>query len=130
MKKRASGVSFGIALWLILHSACPLTAVAQQNLIPSATAQTQPTGGNQESPKEDIGEPGQVVIEGRPILIVYETLGGLTPEDRASAIEKRILDVAKESSSTPESIRVENRSTWSEIFSDKQLLLAVTDFDA
>jgi hypothetical protein len=130
MTKRTSGVSFGIALWLILHSACPLTAVAQQNLIASRTAQTQPTGDNQESPKEDISEPGQVVIEGRPILIVYETLGGLTPEDRASAIEKRILAVAKESSSTPESIRVENRSTWSEIFTDKQLLLAVTDFDA
>jgi small-conductance mechanosensitive channel len=130
MKKRASGVSFCIALWLILHSACPLPAVAQQNLVTPATAQTQPASGRQEFPKEDIYAPGQVIIEGRPILTVYETLGGLTPQDRASGIEKRILAIARDSSSSPESIHVENRSTWSEIFSDKQLLLAVTDGDA
>jgi len=129
MKKRANGVSFGIALWLVLHSACSLPALAQQNRVTPAPTQTQPAS-SQESPQEDINSPGEVVIEGRPILIVYETLGGLTPQDRASGIEKRILAVAKESSSSPESIRVESRSTWTEIFSDKQLLLAVTDFDA
>jgi small-conductance mechanosensitive channel len=130
MKKRASGVSFCVALWLILQSPVALPAVAQQNSVSPAAAHTQPASGSQESPREDIGEPGQVVVEGRPILIVYETLGGLTPQDRASGIEKRILAVAKESSSSPESIRVENRSTWTEIFSDKLLLLAVTDVDA
>ena len=130
MKKRASGVSFGIALWLLLHSACLLSAIAQQNPVTLAPTQTQPASGSQESPKEDINAPGQVVIEGRPILTVYETVGGLTPQDRASGIEKRILAVAQESGSSPESIRVESRSTWTEIFSDKQLLLAVTDVDA
>ena len=130
MKKRASGVSFGIALWLLLHSACLLSAIAQQNPVTLAPTQTQPASGSQESPKEDINAPGQVVIEGRPILTVYETVGGLTPQDRTSGIEKRILAVAQESSSSPESIRVESRSTWTEIFSDKQLLLAVTDVDA
>jgi len=128
--KKASGVSFGIALWLLLHSACLLSAIAQQNPVTLATTQTQPASGSQESPKEDINAPGQVVIEGRPILTVYETVGGLTAQDRASGIEKRILAVAQESGSSPESIRVENRSTWTEIFSDKQLLLAVTDVDA
>jgi small-conductance mechanosensitive channel len=128
MKKRATGISFGLALWLLLHFTCVLSALGQQN--PATPPTTQTPASSQESPKEDISEPGQVVIEGRPILIVYETLGGLTPQDRAGAIEKRILAVAKESSSTPESVRVENRSTWTEIFSDKQLLLAVTDVDA
>jgi len=130
MKKIANGVSFGIALWLVLHSACSLPALAQQNRVTPAPTQAQAASGSQGSPQEDINSPGQVVIEGRPILTVYETLGGLTPEDRASGIEKRILAVAKESSSSPESVRVESRSTWTEISSDKQLLLAVTDVDA
>jgi small-conductance mechanosensitive channel len=130
MKTRANGVSFGIALWLVLNSVCSLLALAQQNRVTPATTQTQPAIGSQDSPKEDINSPGEVVIEGRPILVVYDTLGGLTPQDRARGIEKRILSVAKESSSTPESIRVQSRSTWTEIFSDKQLLLAITDVDA
>jgi hypothetical protein len=130
MKKRAYGVSSGIALWLVLCTVCSLSALAQQNRVTPAPAQTQPAVGSPESPEEDINAPGEVVIEGRPILIVYDTLGGLTPQDRAMGIEKRILAVAKESSSSPESIRVSNRTTWTEIFNDKQLLLAVTDVDA
>jgi small-conductance mechanosensitive channel len=130
MKTRANGVFLGIALWLVLNSACSLLALAQQNRVTPAPTQSQPAIGSQESPEEDINSPGEVVIEGRPILVVYDTLAGLTPQDRARGIEKRILSVAKESSSTPESIRVQSRSTWTEIFSDKQLLLAITDVDA
>jgi small-conductance mechanosensitive channel len=125
MKRRASGVCFGVALWLLLHFSFVLPAVAQVS--PATPPTTQTPSSRDDSPEEDV-ESGQVIIEGRRILVVYETMGGLTPEDRASAIEKRILVVAQES--TPESIRVENRSTWAEIFSDEQLLLAVTDLDA
>jgi small-conductance mechanosensitive channel len=114
-----------LALWLVTSQ----LLIAQQNPATPPTTQTA-ASISQDSQTKDIDASGQVVIEGRQILSVYEIVGGLTPQERASAIEKRILAIAQENSSSPESIRVEPRSTWTEIFSDNVLLLSVTDLDA
>ena len=127
MKKSTIG-TFLLGIVCLLLGSFSLRVTAQQQ----STAQ--PTQGQsspaQDTPEEEITPPGQVEIEGRPVLIVYEPVAGLTPEARARGIEGRILSFARDASLAPESIRLQPRDAWTEILADNTIIMAVTDADA
>ena len=128
MKHRITSVSFGIAACFI--SLFCLFPVNAQNKEPiRVSAQTQPANSAHDSPKEESTPAGQVVIEGHgPILTVYETVGGRSPQERASAIEQRIIGLAREGTSA--SVQLVPHQGWTEIVVGGRLVMAVTDADA
>ena len=123
MKISSIGTFLVVIVSLLLGS-FPLLAAAQQS-----TPQTT-LGQSQDTPEEELTPPGQVEIEGRPVLNVYEPVAGLTPEERAQAIAGRILSFARDASLSPESIRLQTRDAWTEILAGDTMIMAVTDADA
>jgi small-conductance mechanosensitive channel len=103
--------------------------LAQQKSSPQSAKQAEPASRDQEALNEEVTPPGQVVIDGRPVLNVYETVTARSPEERAQSIEQRLVAVARSRASV-DSIRVESREAWSEIFLGQTLIMAVTDGDA
>src|SRR6476646_2901103 len=77
---------------------------------------------------EDTGVP--VEIDGRPILMVYAHIAGFTPQDRAAAIQQRIIALAKRRDIAPEAIRAVERGTWTEIMAGDERIMGVTEADA
>src|SRR5690348_2531824 len=126
--KRPGAVSIS-AIALLALEVCLALAAAGQVPAAQAGAQVQPAG-NLPEPLEEGVPPGEVVIDGRKVLTVYEPVLTLTPADRASGIEDRIIGAAKDSAVSPESIRLKTRNSWTEIVSDKTVIMAVTDGDA
>jgi small-conductance mechanosensitive channel len=126
MEKRIITVRGGaIVLLLALFS---LNAPAQ-TAPADATTEAQPSESTQQFPAEERPASGQVVIEGRgPILTVYETVGGRTPVERASAIEQRIIAIAKDGGAPVASF--ETHEGWTEILMGGRVIMAVTDTDA
>jgi small-conductance mechanosensitive channel len=108
---------------------CPAFAVSQPQATTQPPAKNQ-SAGDQNTPEAEVTRPGEVIIEGVPVLTVYEPVATLTPETRAQGIKKRITDLAKDSSIPPESIRLQPRDSWTEILADNMLIMAVTDADA
>ena len=53
-----------------------------------------------------------VEIDGRPILKVYAPFGGISPEERATNIEQRILRFARKRTAEVDLIRVEDHGAW------------------
>jgi small-conductance mechanosensitive channel len=97
----------------------------------AAQVQAQTSDSTQESPAEDVATPGQVVIEGRgPILTVYATVAGHTPEQRARAIEQRIIAVGQESGASIPPASLVTYPGWTEILMGGRVIMAVTDTDA
>src|SRR5262249_38309584 len=103
-------------------------AEAQENPHAKTTVQNQPDKTTVEVLEEAVS-PGVVVIEGRPVLTVYESVGTLTPEQRASGIAARIVSFAA-SGGSPDSIRFQQHDAWTEIFIGNVLMMSVTDADA
>jgi small-conductance mechanosensitive channel len=77
---------------------------------------------------ENTGTP--VEVDGRPILLVYAGIGGFTPQERAEAIEHRIISLGKNRIIQVESIHVEDRGTWTEILAGKDRIMGITQADA
>ena len=71
-----------------------------------------------------------VEIDGRPTVYVYASVGGISKEARAEAIQARILRLANTRSVPVESIQVQERDAWSEIGYPGYILMTVTDADA
>ena len=71
-----------------------------------------------------------MTIEGRPLFTIYEPVGPLTPEERAKRIEERIVAVADEESTPTTAAHFETHPGWTEIYVDKQIIMAVTELDA
>jgi small-conductance mechanosensitive channel len=117
----------GARIVLLLAVLC-LNAAAQ-SAPPEPTTEAQPPESTEQFPAEERPAPGQVVIEGRgPILTVYETVGGRTPEERARAIEQRIIAIAQEGGAPTASF--EPHEGWTEILIGSRVIMAVTDTDA
>ena len=131
MKNRIIGICLGLFV-LLLPPVCLPAENAQQEspAQPTAQAQAQPASAQQAPPDEEPTPPAQVTIEGRPILTVYETITGRTPEQRARAIEERILSVASQGGVSAEDIHLEPHGGWTEIIIGNQIMMAVTDTDA
>jgi len=117
-----------VAIVFLSPAVSSLPAAAQ--LQPPAQTTTNQSNSDQDNPEEEIATSGQVVIDGRPILTVYEPVAHLTPEARARGIEARIIVLARDSSIPPESVHLQPRDAWTEIFADNAIIMAVTDADA
>jgi small-conductance mechanosensitive channel len=128
MKRRIGGVVLGVIIGL-LPMVCPSTARAQQTSSP-ATGEKQGAGDTPESPNEEVRAPADVVIDGRPVLTVYEPLGTLSPRDRASGIENRIIQIARDSHLQPEEINLVARISFTWIVAANETIMAVTEADA
>ena len=74
--------------------------------------------------------PAPVEIDGRPIFLVYGAVGGLSPDERASNIKRRILDFAKQSDVPVSSVHVEDRGPWTEILAGNKPIMGVSEYDA
>lgn len=79
---------------------------------------------------ENNGSP--VEIDGKPILLIYAPIGGFTPQDRANAIQKRIiaLSVSDNANTVIETIHAEDRGTWTEILAGNNRIMGITEGDA
>jgi small-conductance mechanosensitive channel len=100
-----------------------------------ALAQSQTRGDNPTTSSgadslaiENPGVP--VEIDGRPVLVVYAQVGGFTPQERAEAIQQRIIAVSKTRDIQLEAIHAEDRGTWSEILAGPNRIMGVTEGDA
>jgi len=113
-------------LWLAVAS-CSLPAAAQQQSR-APTQEKNPANTEQDIPEET--PPGEVTIDGEPVLKVYEPIGALTAERRAKAIESRIISLAKDSSIPVSSIHLLTREAWTEIMAENLMIMAVSDADA
>ena len=125
MKKRI--LSSGLVP--ILFSLLPVATAATQNSSPVPPASTQSTS-DQGNPEEETTVRGQVVIDGQPVLRVYESVANLTPQRRAEEIGERVITLARDTSIPTESIQLQRREAWTEIVADKTVVMAVTDADA
>ncbi len=126
---RREGVGWSSAVRRII-AICGLVGI----LCPSALAQgasehdADSSPGNQSIASENTGVP--VEIDGRPILIVYAQIAGVTPEERAEAIQRRIITLCRRRDITPEAIRAEERGTWIEILAGDERIMGITQADA
>ena len=79
---------------------------------------------------ENNGSP--VEIDGKPILLIYAPIGGFTPQERANAIQKRIiaLSVSDNANTVIETIHAEDRGTWTEILAGNNRIMGITEGDA
>jgi len=80
------------------------------------------------APPQTAGAP--VEIDGRPILLIYSSVAGISPEERAANIEKRILGTARRNAVAVESIRAEDHGAWTEITVGSDALMGITESDA
>jgi small-conductance mechanosensitive channel len=71
-----------------------------------------------------------VEIDGRPVLVIYARIGSFSPQERAEAIQHRIIAVGKERSIPADAIRVEDRGNWTEIVVGKERIMGITETDA
>ena len=94
----------------------------------AADGQTSPGVVNEAEAIEDSGV--GVEIDGRPIFSVYAQVGGITPKERAEAIEQRIISLSKDKSITPSLIHADDRGSWTEIMAGTDRLMAITEGDA
>jgi small-conductance mechanosensitive channel len=115
-------------------------AEAQSNSLDSASVQTSPSQEAQtsrvnpatEAPEGTINKQsngGEVEIDGRVILTVYQSIGSFSAKDRAGKIRERILAAARKGTD-PSTVTLTDRPMWAEISAGGNLLLAVSDEDA
>ena len=116
-----------IALFLALF--CFLPAHGQTAPASSPSQSASPSSGSASSPSEVL-QTGQVEIEGRPVLTVYETLGTRTPEERAGDIKQRIIYIARDSHLQPEDVTILARDAFSWIVAGSDTIMVITDADA
>src|SRR5262245_15091198 len=74
--------------------------------------------------------PAPVMIDERPIFLVYGALGGSSPDERASNIQSRILDFARQRDVPISSVHIEDRGPWTEILAGNRPIMGVSEYDA
>ena len=102
-------------------------ASAQQDL--SEHENPQPEEGGP-SAVEKSAPPAAVVVEGQPVLIVYESIMAQTPVDRARNIKTRIIGAADDQTASAEDLKIDARDGWTEISVGHHVIMAVTNADA
>lgn len=127
--KRREKSAGGMRIALITIALLPLLAIGSHAWAQSAPAKQVQAIEQADSQPAEGESVGNVEIEGRHILTVYEPLGGYTPEERAKRIAARIIDTSK-GKMPPEAIRLDVRQYWTEILIGNEILMAVTDLDA
>jgi small-conductance mechanosensitive channel len=77
---------------------------------------------------ENNGTP--VEIDGKPILLIYAPIAGITPRDRADGIQQRIVALSDKRNVTIEAIHAEDRGAWTEILAGSDRIMGITEGDA
>jgi small-conductance mechanosensitive channel len=77
---------------------------------------------------ENNGSP--VEIDGKPILLIYAPIGGFTAQERASAIQQRIIALSSNTNIPIEAIHPEDRGTWTEVLAGSNRIMGITEGDA
>ena len=124
MKRRTISICILIVTCL-MPSAMPVAAQQQAPVSP-----TNNESSSDQNPEGETAVPGEVLIGGHLVLRVYEPVGTLTLQGRAEGIAGRVIAIARDSSISPESIRLQPRDSWTEIVAENTLIMAVTDADA
>jgi small-conductance mechanosensitive channel len=105
---------------------CLISTVASPR-ITSETAQ----GSSEVSDSVVIENNGSPVeIDGKPILLIYAPIGGFTPNERADAIQQRIIALSRNTNTAIETIHAEDRGTWTEILAGNNRIWGITGGDA
>jgi small-conductance mechanosensitive channel len=118
-----------LTIALFLGFFCFLPAYGQTAPASSPSQSANPVPGSDSIPNE-VPQVGQVEIEGRPVLTVYETLGTRTAEQRAGDIRQRIISIARDSHLQPEDVTVLPHDAFSWIVVGSDTIMAITDADA
>jgi small-conductance mechanosensitive channel len=126
---RKDGVAWSSAVRRIMVI-CGLVGILGSDAFAQAASEhaADSSRSNNSVPAENTGVP--VEIDGRPILAVYAPVAGFTPQERAAAIQDRIIALGKRGNIAPEAIRAEERGTWTEIMAGDQRIMGVTEADA
>lgn len=90
----------------------------------------QKANGPEEIPEIAESAGATIEVDGRPILSVYARIGGFTPEERAKAIQERIVSVGANRGIPVASIHAEDRGTWTEILAGNDRIMGITEADA
>jgi small-conductance mechanosensitive channel len=77
---------------------------------------------------ENTGAP--IEIDGRPILLVYAPIGSITAQERADAIQQRIVALSRKRNVAVEAIHAEDRGAWTEILAGSDRIMGITESDA
>ena len=115
------------AIVLLLFQCGSISAETQAGTV---TPQSAASGVTAESIEGETPVSGDVIIDGRKFVSVYEYVGTYTPQERAEKIAERIISVARDTHVPAESIGLEVRDAWTEISAGEKLIMAVTDADA
>jgi len=132
-----TALHFGV--WLVLALGGAHVLNAQSAAAGPAATRSEPNPAGAAEKAEDANEPeaiidqelhpGNVIIEGRQVLSVYQHIGSFTAKDRAEKIAERIVDVAREGVD-PNSVVLTPQPLWTEISTGGRLLMIVSDEDA
>lgn len=126
MKRTKISVCLVATLCLAIGGSRPLTAQQPPNPQPVENQ----SSSVPETFDEEAAPANEVVIDGTPVLRVYESIANLTPEGRAQGIKTRIIAVARDTDASVESVRLQPRDAWTEILGGDTVIMAVTDADA
>jgi hypothetical protein len=107
--------------------ALSVSSVAEQSSEALGSGEAQTATAPSRSPETN-GAP--VEIDGRPILLLQTSVGGLSPEERAGTIQQRILNIAKRNVIRVEDMRAEDRGAWTEILAGTDVIMGITEDDA
>ena len=112
--------------WLVLLVVFPL--VLPSTGAWAAKRRPEPKPAATVEPAKPAGAP--VVLDGKTLFVVRERVMSFTPEDRASAIRRKLEMFLKDPLSHPETITVLEAETTSQIMGGEVVLMTVTDRDA
>jgi small-conductance mechanosensitive channel len=123
-----TGASSGIARCLIAACAAMVILCSAAFTQAAKGDSVGLAGAADSSAIENPGVP--VEIDGRAVIFVYAQIAGFTPQERAEAIQQRIVALANKRSVALEAIHAEDRGTWTEILADNNRIMGLTEADA
>lgn len=124
--------------WLILVAAVVgLLALAQLYMVapvsarePAANKSSATETNGADDPSSELTEPGQVIVDGRTVVTIYQPVGSFTPQQRADRIAERIIALARDGRIPPDALQLEDRDLWTEIKVEDRVIMVVTEIDA
>ena len=125
MRRTLSYLKLAFLVCLLLGTFSGLSPAQETSRNPTSNA-AQPTV--ELAPPEY--NPAPVEIDERPMFLVYASIGGQSPEERASSIKQRILDFARQRDALISSVHIEDRGPWTEILAGDNPIMGVSEYDA
>ncbi|HTS04546.1 MAG TPA: mechanosensitive ion channel family protein [Candidatus Eisenbacteria bacterium] len=111
-----------------MFAICIFTLILLSPPAHSRSSETKPPEPIPDVEIENTGAP--VEVDGRPVLVVYARIGGFSAQERAEAIQQRLVALSKNRTISVDSIHSESRGTWTEILSGTDRIMGITEEDA